>query len=218
MLGLSDCTKEWTIMSLYEVYLFIFFVWCTLSNLTYTPAWWNEQVCLSCRRSFCMRPSRCLRSGSCSSEAAPGLGSGKAGGGGLGGPHGSREPPPWSLRMTTPGIMGSFIKGFDSLLNNITREYDKKYYTSILSYTIILQTFNLSQNMLQFNNMNFSGYHRKTIGQEPFSSRAVVNWPRHSQTTVQPEISICKRHHVPAQHSWVPNRRQLNHSNQLKHP
>lgn len=70
----------------------------------HTPAWWNEPECLSCRKSSCTRPSRCLRCGSCFSQAAPGPASGAADGGGRGGQHESRGLPPWSPHTTTPRI------------------------------------------------------------------------------------------------------------------
>lgn len=73
------------------------------SHHTHTvPAWWNEQMCLSCRRSSCMHPSRCQRCGSCSSVASPDLGSCTAGGDGWGGPLESMELPPWSPHRTIP--------------------------------------------------------------------------------------------------------------------
>lgn len=186
----------------------------------YTPAWWSEQVCLSYRRSSCTRPSRCLQSGSCSSEAAPGLGSGTADGGGLGEPHGSREPPPWSPHMTTPKIIGKPYQGFWFSF----KQYDKTVWSVIILCMLVhkrcfvtqVEYFipancnilhsNLSENTLQFSSIHLNGRDRKTNGQVTFFSpaRAFVKWPRHSQTSVQPEISICKRHHVPAQHSRGP--------------
>lgn len=85
---------------------YIFSIWYKqaswLNPITHAPAWWNEQMCLSYRRSSCMHPSKCQQCGSCSSVAAPGLGSCMTGGGGLGGPHESTELSPWSPHKTTP--------------------------------------------------------------------------------------------------------------------
>lgn len=68
-----------------------------------------------------------------------------------------------------------------------------------MSTNITILHLNIAQNMSHFNNMHLNGHQRKTSGQVTFSSHicAFVISPRHSQTTIQPEISICKRHHDP---------------------